>query len=118
VKALLVLNAGAVLGAVYLSVVQPFFTGVDVGMRYVELDRAGVINHTVLDDPAIFHPSYGFSTDDRGAVPRYIAQSALHGQRFNAFVLLGLALANVAIAAVFAKKSGPRHQNAPRKRDG
>jgi hypothetical protein len=100
VKPLLVLNAGAVLWAVYLSAVQPCFTGISVGMRYVQLDRAGAINHTVLGDPAIFHPTYGFSTDDRSTVPRYIAQPALHAQRCNAFLLLGLALANVAIAAI------------------
>ena len=60
-KALLVLNAVALLAAVYLSVLQPVLTDVNVRMRYTQLDRAGAINHTVLEDPSIFHPNYGFS---------------------------------------------------------
>ena len=109
-KALLVLNAVALLAAVYLSVLQPVLTDVNVRMRYTQLDRARAINHTVLEDPSIFHPDYGFSANDRNTVPRYIAQPALDGQRLNAFLLLALAFVNVAIAVFLRKSAVPARQ--------
>jgi len=105
-KTLLVLNAVALISAVYLSFVRVRLDEVTAAMRYTQLDRAGAINHTVLEDPSIFDPSYGFSTNDRYTVSRYIAQPALDGQRLNAFLLLGFAFVNVAIAVFFRKRDG------------
>ncbi len=107
-KALLVLNTVTLLSAVYLAVLQPMRTDLDVRMRYVQLDRAGAINREVLANPAIFQPSYGFSDDVRNTVPRYIARPALDGQRFNAFFLVGLASINVAIVVFIRKHTDPK----------
>jgi hypothetical protein len=100
-KALLTLNVIAVLIAVYVAFVQPVFTDLSVCMRYVELDRAGAINDAVLNDSALFHPSYGFgSGKNRGAVPRYIAEPALDHERINARLLLLLTAVNTVLALV------------------
>ena len=115
VKLLLVLNSVTLLAAVYLAVFQPLLTDVDVRTRYIQLDRAGAIaiNQEVLTD---FHPGYRFSDGgERNTVPRYIAQPALAKQRFNAFLLLGLALVNATVI-VFVRKNivivkQPRHDN-------
>jgi hypothetical protein len=105
-KALLLLNAVALLAAGYLATLQPMLTDLDVKMRYIQLDRAGAINQEVL---TTFHPNYGFSRDkQRNTVPQYIAQPALDGQRFNAFILLGLASLNVAVIVLVRKNTVAR----------
>ena len=109
-KALLALNTIALLAALYLAFVSPTFADLAVSLRYVELDRAGAINEEVLANPAIFHPSYGFSENQRNTVPRFVARPALDGQRFNAFLLLGLALVNLAVVLFIRKTTGPRCQ--------
>ena len=109
-KTLLLLNIIALLAAVYLAILQPIFTDVDIRMRYVQLDRAGaiVVNREVL---TTFHPSYGFSEDDeRNTVPGYIAQPAFARQKFNAFLMLGLALVNVAVVLLIRRHKDPSRQ--------
>ncbi len=96
-KSILTLNVIAAVLAVCLVLVRTFFVDLNVRMRYVQLDRAGAINDSVLDTK--FHPSYRFGAgDNRNAVPRYIAGPALDQQQYNAFLLLLLALINAVIA--------------------
>jgi hypothetical protein len=79
----------------------------DVRRNYVELDREGAVNNAILGDPTVFHPSCGFSKDfghNRNAVPRFIAGPAIDRQRFNALLLLTLALTNSTIAFMAVRR--------------
>jgi hypothetical protein len=110
-KGILALNVIAVLVAAHLGFIRPLFTDLEVRARYVELDRAGVINASAL---ATFHPSYGFDTDEmahRETVPRFVARPALDRERFNAILLVVVGTVNSAVA-VAAIRKGFRHPEA------
>jgi hypothetical protein len=84
-KIMIIFNAIALLVFGLLWIVRPNLTDLGVRGRYVELDRAGVINEGALHQ---FHPDREFFPNSRNGVPRYIAGPALEAERENAFAAM------------------------------
>ena len=94
VKCILAANLAAMIGFALLFSILPIWTEVQVKMKYVNLDRAGVIDANAL---AKFHPSYDFTKNPRIVVPLYIAGPALDAQSSSALGGFILALTNVVL---------------------
>ena len=101
-KYLILLNVLAFALFLALRVVVPVFTAASVGMRYVELDRAGVINETALSE---FDASFGFRENPRYTVPRYIGGPALSAETRNALLGAICSGANLLAAVLLAVRA-------------
>jgi hypothetical protein len=92
---LLVINAVCLLSAVYLILVEPFLSDVELRMRYTSLDRAQAINQDKLAD---FDSS--LAANDRNNVPRWMAAHTKRAQWRNALMIGCLSLVNTIITGI------------------
>ena len=96
-KAMATINTLFLLVGLYLLFIQPVKTDLDVRIKYVSLDRAGLIN-----EGKRIEVEWSFGVPNRNNVPRFIAAPALHAEARNASIFVILALVNVLMACVIA----------------
>jgi hypothetical protein len=103
-KISLALNILALAACLVLLLVWPLFTGLDLMMRFTEMDRAGVINMDALQK----HLPHLASGNIRHDVPLYLAQASLAAEKSNALIGACIAAFNIIMTICFWRSLSKR----------